>query len=167
MSTSMELTPMANRPLPAMPTQNVRLSSTSSSSAAETAIPMGEQIYPNYKDFSSVPPENMEWHDVAGAKWRHWGHRHPYLQGGLGLAGASAMSGGVFLGMQALSNRLMNPAPDAELVKANQQLSANLGEVTNRLHQEVGKIGPWLLMCWLTLSILERSLPQSWKRQRP
>ena len=27
----------------------------------------------------------------------------------------------------------------AELVKANQQLSANLGEVTNRLHQEVGK----------------------------
>ena len=33
----------------------------------------------------------------------------------------------------------MNPGPDAELVKANQQLSANLGEVTNRLHQKVGK----------------------------
>ena len=49
------------------------------------------------------------------------------------------MSGGVFLGMQALSNKLMNPNPDVELVKANQQLSANLGEVTNRLHQEVGK----------------------------
>ena len=49
------------------------------------------------------------------------------------------MSGGVFLGMQALSNKLLNPGPDAELVKANQQLSNNLGEVTNRLHQEVGK----------------------------
>ena len=34
---------------------------------------------------------------------------------------------------------MMNPALDAKLVKANQQLSANLGEVTNRLHQEVGK----------------------------
>ena len=49
------------------------------------------------------------------------------------------MSGGVFLAMQALSNKLLNPGPDAELVKANQQLSTNLGEVTNRLHQEVGK----------------------------
>ena len=49
------------------------------------------------------------------------------------------MSGGVFLAMQALSNKMMNPGPDAELVKANQQLSNNLGEVTNRLHQEVGK----------------------------
>ena len=49
------------------------------------------------------------------------------------------MSGGVFLAMQALSNKMLNPGPDAELVKANQQLSANLGEVTNRLHQEVGK----------------------------
>ena len=81
----------------------------------------------------------MKWHDVVGARWRHWGHRHPYLQGGLGLAGTSAMSGGVFLGMQALSKKMLNPGPDAELVKANQQLSANLGEVTNRLHQEVGK----------------------------
>ena len=81
----------------------------------------------------------MKWHDVVGAKWRHWGARHPYLQGGLGLAGTSAMLGGVFLGMQALSNKLMNPAPDAELIKANQQLSTNLGEVTNRVHQEVGK----------------------------
>ena len=41
--------------------------------------------------------------------------------------------------MQALSNKMINPGPDAELVKANQQLSNNLGEVTNRLHQEVGK----------------------------
>ena len=57
----------------------------------------------------------------------------------MGLAGTSAMSGGVFLAMQALSNKLLNPGPDAELVKANQQLSTNLGEVTNRLHQEVGK----------------------------
>ena len=81
----------------------------------------------------------MKWHDVVGSKWRHWGHRHPYLQGGLGLAGTSAMSGGVFLAMQALSNKMLNPGPDVELVKANQQLSANLGEVTNRLHQEVGK----------------------------
>ena len=102
------------------------------------ALVIGE-VYPNYKDFSSVPPENMKWHDVVGARWRHWGHIHPYLQGGLGLAGTSAMSGGVFLGMQALSNKLLNPGPDAELVKANQQLGANLGEVTNRLHQEVGK----------------------------
>ena len=138
-STSMEMTPMANRPLPATPTQNVRLSSTSSSSGAETAIPVGEPIYPNYKDFSSVPPEHMKWHNVLGSKWRHWGHRHPYLQGGLGLAGTSAMSGGVFLAMQALSNKMLNPGPDAELVKANRQLSTNLGEVTNRLHQEVGK----------------------------
>ena len=96
-STSMELTPMSNRPLPAMPNQNVRLSLTSSSSGAETAIPVGEPIYPNYKDFSSVPPEHMKWHDVVGAKWRHWGARHPYLQGGLGLGGTSAMSGGVSL----------------------------------------------------------------------
>ena len=138
-STSMEMTPMANRPLPATPTHNIRLSSTLSSSGAETAIPVGEPIYPNYKDFSSVPPEHMKWHDVVGSKWRHWGHRHPYLQGGLGLAGTSAMSGGVFLAMQALSNKMLNPGPDAELVKANQQLSTNLGEVTNRLHQEVGK----------------------------
>ena len=138
-STSMEMTPMANRPLPATPLQNVRLSSTSSSSGAETAIPVGELIYPNYRDFSSVPPEHMKWHDVVGSKWRHWGHRHPYLQGGMGLAGTSAMSGGVFLAMQALSNKMLNPGPDAELVKANQQLSNNLGEVTNRLHQEVGK----------------------------
>ena len=138
-STSMEMTPMANRPLPATPLQNVRLSSTSSSSGAETAIPVGEPIYPNYRDFSSVPPEHMKWHDVVGSKWRHWGHRHPYLQGGMGLAGTSAMSGGVFLAMQALSNKMLNPGPDAELVKANQQLSTNLGEVTNRLHQEVGK----------------------------
>ena len=130
---------MANRPFPATPNQNVRLSSTSSSSAAETAIPVGEPIYPNYKDFSSVPPEHMKWHDVVGVKWRHWGARHPYLQGGLGLAGTSAMSGGVFLGMQALSNKMMNPSPDEELVKANQQLRTNLGEVTNQLHQEVGK----------------------------
>ena len=100
---------------------------------------VGEPIYPNYKDFSSVPPEHMKWHDVVGGRWRHWGAQHPYLQGRLGLAGTSAMSGGVFLGMQALSNKMMNPGPDAELVKANQQLSANLGEVTNRLHQEVGK----------------------------
>ena len=49
------------------------------------------------------------------------------------------MSGGVFLAMQALSNKMLNPGPDAELVKANLQLSTNLGEVTNRLHQEVGK----------------------------
>ena len=138
-STSMEMTPMANRPLPATPSHNVRLSSTSSSSGAETAIPVGEPIYPNYRDFSSVPPEHMKWHDVVGSKWRHWGHRHPYLQGGMGLAGTSAMSGGVFLAMQALSNKMLNPGPDAELVKANQQLSTNLGEVTNRLHQEVGK----------------------------
>ena len=138
-STSMEMTPMANRPLPATPLQNVRLSSTSSSSGADTVIPVGEPIYPNYRDFSSVPPEHMKWHDVVGSKWRHWGHRHPYLQGGMGLAGTSAMSGGVFLAMQALSNKMMNPGPDAELVKANQQLSNNLGEVTNRLHQEVGK----------------------------
>ena len=138
-STSMEMTPMANRPLPATPSQNIRLSSTSSSSGAETAIPVGEPIYPNYRDFSSVPPEHMKWHDVVGSKWRHWGHRHPYLQGGTGLAGTSAMSGGVFLAMQALSNKMLNPGPDAELVKANQQLSTNLGEVTNRLHQEVGK----------------------------
>ena len=137
-STSMELTPMANRPLPATPNQNIRLSSTSSS-GAETAIPVGEPIYPHYKDFSSVPPEHMKWHDVVGAKWRHWGARHPYLQGGLGLAGTSSMSGGVFLGMQALFNKMMNPSPDAELIKANHQLSTNLGEVTNRLHQEVGK----------------------------
>ena len=41
--------------------------------------------------------------------------------------------------MQAHSNKLINPSLDAELVKANQQLSTNLGEVTNRLHQEVGK----------------------------
>ena len=81
----------------------------------------------------------MKWHDVVGSKWRHWGHRHPYLQGMLGLAGTSAMSGGVFLAMQALSNKMLNPGPDAELVKANRQLSMNLGEVTNRLHQEVGK----------------------------
>ena len=138
-STSMEMTPMANRPLPATPSQNIRLSSTSSSSGAETAIPVGEPIYPNYRDFSSVTPEHMKWHDVVGSKWRHWGHRHPYLQGGMGLAGTSAMSGGVFLAMQALSNKMLNPGPDAELVKANQQLSTNLGEVTNRLHQEVGK----------------------------
>ena len=138
-ATSMEMTPMATRPLPATPLQNVRLSSTSSSSGAETAIPVGEPIYPNYRDFSSVPPEHMKWHDVVGSKWRHWGHRHPYLQGGVGLAGSSAMSGGVFLAMQALSNKMLNPGPDAELVKANQQLSNNLGEVTNRLHQEVGK----------------------------
>ena len=57
----------------------------------------------------------------------------------MGLAGMSAMSGGVFLAMQALSNKMLNPGPDAELVKANQQLSTNLGEITNRLHQEVGK----------------------------
>ena len=138
-STSMEMTPMANRPLPATPLQNVRLSSTSSSSGAETAIPVGEPIYPNYRDFSSVPPEHMKWHDVVGSKWRHWGHRHPYLQGGMGLAGTSAMSGGVFLAMQALSNKMLNPGPDAELIKANQKLSINLGEVTNRLHQEVGE----------------------------
>ena len=138
-ATSMEMTPMATRPLPATPLQNVRLSSTSSSSGAETAIPVGEPIYPNYRDFSSVPPEHMKWHDVVGSKWRHWGHRHPYLQGGMGLAGTSAMSGGVFLAMQALSNKMLNPGPNAELVKANQQLSNNLGEVTNRLHQEVGK----------------------------
>ena len=138
-STSMEMTHMANRPLPAMPNQNVRLSLTSSSSGAETAIPVGEPIYPNYKDFSSVLPEHIKWHDVVGSKWSHWGARHPYLQGGLGLAGTSAMSGGVFLGMQALSNKLVNPSPETELVKANQQLSANLGEVTNRLHQEVSK----------------------------
>ena len=106
---------------------------------AETAIPVGEPIYPNYRDFSSVPPEHMKWHDVVGSKWRRWGHRHPYLQGGMGLAGTSAMSGGVFLAMQALSNKLLNPGPDAELIKANQKLSTNLGEVTNRLHQEVGK----------------------------
>ena len=49
------------------------------------------------------------------------------------------MSGGVFLGMQFLSNKIFNPSPDAELVKANQHLSSSLGEVTNRLHQEVGK----------------------------
>ena len=138
-STLMEMTPMANRPLPATPSHNIRLSSTSSSSGAETAIPVGEPIYPNYRDFSSVPPEHMKWHDVVGSKWRHWGHRHPYMQGGMGLEGTSAMSGGVFLAMQALSNKLLNPGPDAELVKANQQLSTNLGEVTNRLHQEVGK----------------------------
>ena len=49
------------------------------------------------------------------------------------------MSGSVFLGMQALSSKIFNPSLDAELVKANQQLSSSLGEVTNRLHQEVGK----------------------------
>ncbi len=138
-STSMEMTHLANRPLPATPDQRIRLSSTSSSTAAETAILVGEPIYPSYKDFSSVPLEKMKWHDVVRSKWRCWGARHPYLQGGLGLAGMSAMSGGVFLGMQALSSKIFNPSPDAELIKANQQLSSNLGEVTNRLHQEVGK----------------------------
>ena len=62
------------------------------------------------------------------------------MQGGLGLARTSAMSGGVFLGMQALSNKVFNPSLDTELVKVNQHLSSTLGEVTNRLHQEVGKI---------------------------
>ena len=41
--------------------------------------------------------------------------------------------------MQALSSKIFNPSPDTELVKANQQLSFSLGEVTNRLQQEVGK----------------------------
>ena len=72
-STSMEMTHMATRPLPATPDQRVRLSSTSSSSTAETALPAGELIYLNYRDFSSVPLEHMKWHDVVGSKWRQWG----------------------------------------------------------------------------------------------
>ena len=40
--------------------------------------------------------------------------------------------------MQALSNKIFNPSPDAELL-LNQHLSSSLGEVTNRLHQGVGK----------------------------
>ena len=59
--------------------------------------------------------------------------------GWAGIGGDVRNVWGVFLGVQAVSNKLFNPSPDAELVKANQQLSANLGEVTNRLHQEVGK----------------------------
>ena len=74
-STSMEMTRMANRPLPATPDQLVRLSS-----AAETAIPVGEPIYPSYRDFSSVPPEQMKWHDVVRSKWRQWGVQNPFLQ---------------------------------------------------------------------------------------
>ena len=53
--------------------------------------------------------------------------------------GTSAMSGGVLLGMQALSNKVFNPSPDVELIKENQKLSTSLGEAMNRLHQEVRK----------------------------
>ena len=49
------------------------------------------------------------------------------------------MSRGIFLGMQALSNKAFNPSPDVELIKGNQKLSTSLGEATNRLQQEVGK----------------------------
>ena len=138
-STSMEMTHVATRPLPATPDQRVRLSSTSSSSAVETALPVGEPIYPSYRDFWSVPLEHMKWHNILGSKWRRWGAQHPYLQGGLGLAGTSALPGGVLLRMQALSNKILNPSSDAELFKANQRFSSTLGEVMNRPYQEVGK----------------------------
>ena len=107
-STSMEITHLANRPLPTTPDQRVRLSSNSLSSVAEIALPAGQPIYPSYRDFSSVPQEHMKWHDVIGSKWRRWGARHPYLQGGLGLAGTSAISG-VFWGCKLFQTRSSTP----------------------------------------------------------
>ena len=81
----------------------------------------------------------MKWHDVIGSKWRRWGARHPYLQGRLGLAGTSRhVRWGIF-GNAGLVQQDVQPHFERGAGKANQQLSSSLGEVTNRLHQEVGK----------------------------